>query len=160
MAFQTQKADWAFVISATSVFVFALILTAWDFIYVQKATLQLGAVNALGLILFCAGVVLRVVARVTLGRHYSYGLRILPNHKLITHGVYRHVRHPISLALLIYSPAIPLIFGSFYGFLVMLGLVPLILYRIRIEERMLIEKFGDVYRGYMKKTKRLIPFIY
>lgn len=36
----------------------------------------------------------------------------------------------------------------------MLGLVPLILYRIRIEERMLIQKFGDEYQEYMKKPKR------
>jgi protein-S-isoprenylcysteine O-methyltransferase Ste14 len=34
------------------------------------------------------------------------------------------------------------------------------LYRTKIEEKMLIEKFGDEYRDYMKKTKKLIPFVY
>jgi len=46
------------------------------------------------------------------------------------------------------------------SFLLMLGLIPLMLYRIKIEEKMLIEKFGDEYRQYMEKTKKLIPFIY
>jgi len=42
----------------------------------------------------------------------------------------------------------------------MQGFVPLTLYRIGVEERMLIERFGDEYREYMKKTKKIIPFIY
>jgi protein-S-isoprenylcysteine O-methyltransferase Ste14 len=64
------------------------------------------------------------------------------------------------LAALIYTPAIPLVFSSGYGFLVMLGIIPLFIYRIRIEEKMLIEKFGDEYLQYMKRTKKLIPFFY
>ena len=42
----------------------------------------------------------------------------------------------------------------------MLGLVPLILYRIRIEEAILMEEFGDEYREYMKRTKKLIPLVF
>jgi protein-S-isoprenylcysteine O-methyltransferase Ste14 len=42
----------------------------------------------------------------------------------------------------------------------MLALIPLVLYRIAIEERMLIKKFGDEYRDYAKRTKKLIPFLY
>ena len=60
----------------------------------------------------------------------------------------------------IYTPAIPLVLSSVYGFLVMLGIVPLFLYRIGIEEKMLIEKFGDEYLQYMKRTRKLIPLIY
>jgi len=37
---------------------------------------------------------------------------------------------------------------------------PGLIYRIRVEEQMLIDQFGDEYRTYMRKTKRLIPFIY
>jgi len=53
----------------------------------------------------------------------------------------------------------PPVFSSLYGFILMLELIPLTIYRIKIEEKMLIEKFGDEYREYMKKTKRLIPFV-
>lgn len=42
----------------------------------------------------------------------------------------------------------------------MLGLIPLIFYRIKIEEKMMLEKFGDEYQEYMKKSKKLIPYLY
>lgn len=123
-------------------------------------TYRLSLVNVVGLCLFLIGVSMRRVAKRTLGEYYSYGLRTLPNHKLIKHGIYKHIRHPISLAMILYSPAIPLIFSSLYGFLLMLGLIPCTLYRVKIEESMLLEKFGDEYREYVKKTKKMLPFIY
>ncbi|MFQ5712267.1 MAG: methyltransferase family protein [Candidatus Geothermarchaeales archaeon] len=70
------------------------------------------------------------------------------------------MRHPAYLGSLLLSPGIPLIFSSFYGFLLILWIIPCFLYRIRIEESMLLEKFGDEYREYMKETKKIIPFIY
>jgi len=157
---QTEREDWAFIVSATLVFTLALLVTLLDFVMIQRMSYRFGVVNIVGSVLFSVGVVMRLVGKRTLGRHYSYGLRALPNHKLIKHGIYRHVRHPISLAAVIYSTGIPLVLSSFYGFFVMLGLIPLILYRIKIEENMLISKFGDEYREYMKRTKKLIPFIF
>jgi protein-S-isoprenylcysteine O-methyltransferase Ste14 len=44
--------------------------------------------------------------------------------------------------------------------LFVLAVIPAMLYRIRVEERALTERFGDEYTEYCKKTKRLIPFIY
>jgi protein-S-isoprenylcysteine O-methyltransferase Ste14 len=160
LSFKTLRADWGFIISTTLVFVFSLIVTAWDFVVLQGMVFSFGVVNAVGLVLFVIGTVLRQVRKRTLGKYYSYGLRVLQEHKLAKHGVYRYVRHPITLAALIYSPGIPLFFASFYGFAVMLGMIPLFVYRMEIEERMLIEEFGDEYREYMKKTKKLIPFLY
>jgi len=135
-------------------------VTAWDFVQIQEMIYHFGIVPAIGLILFLTGVVIRAVGRRTLGKYYSYGLRMLPNHQLVRHGIYKYIRHPISLAAIIYSIGIPLFFSSMYGFLIMLGLIPLILYRIKLEEKMLVDKFGDEYREYMKNTKRLIPLIY
>jgi len=117
-------------------------------------------VNVPGLALFLIGIIMRRVAKRTLGNFYSYGLRTTKKQELIKHGIYKHIRHPTYLAMLIYSPAIPLIFSSLYGFLLMLGLIPCTLYRIKIEETMLLEKFGDEYREYMKKTKKIIPSVY
>jgi len=160
VAFQTARADWSFIISATLIFVLALLVTAWDFIQIQKMIYRFEMINVIGLILFLIGIVIRIVGKRTLGKYYSYGLRTLPNHELVKHGIYKHIRHPISLAAIIYTVGIPLFFSGMYGFFLMLGLIPLILYRIKIEEKMLIEKFGDEYREYMEKTKKLIPFIY
>lgn len=159
-SFKTLKSDRSFMVSATLIFVIGLLVAVWDFIQLQKAIWTLGLLNGVGLAVFVGGTVLRQVGKRTLGRSYSYGLRTLKDQKLIQHGVYRHVRHPITLAAIIYTPAIPLVLSSLYGFLVMLGIVPLFLYRIGIEEKMLIEKFGPEYIQYMKRTKRLIPFIY
>jgi len=78
-----------------------------------------------------------IVGRRILGKYYSYGLRVLPNHQLVRHGIYKYIRHPISLATIIYSIGIPLFFSSMYGFLIMLGLILLILYRLKLEEKCL-----------------------
>ena len=160
LQFKTLKPDWGFIVLATLIFALGLLVAVWDFTQLQKSAWSLGFVNSLGLALFVGGTILRQVGKRTLGRYYSYGLRTLQDQKLVQHGVYKHVRHPITLAALIYTPAIPLVLSSLYGFLVMLGIVPLFLYRIGIEEEMLIEQFGDEYLQYMKRTKKLIPLIY
>lgn len=160
MLFQTEREDWRFVVSATVVFALALVVAVWDFVVIQKMIYRFGVLNVIGLVLFLVGISIRVVGRITLRRYYSYGLRTLPDQKLVKHGIYRYIRHPISLAAIIYSVGIPLIFASLYGLLFMLFLIPLFLYRLRIEEKMLIDRFGDEYLEYMRKTKKMIPFVY
>ena len=158
--FQTSEADRVFVIAATLVFFLSLLVAFLDFWLIQGMIFRLSPISLVGFVLFILGVVLRAVGRITLGRYYAYGLKMLPDHKLVAHGIYRYVRHPISLAAILYPVGIPLTFSSLYGFAIMLLIIPSILYRLRIEERMLIDKFGDEYRQYMQKTKKLIPFIY
>jgi protein-S-isoprenylcysteine O-methyltransferase Ste14 len=160
MLFETAREDWIFVVLASLVFSLALIVSFWDFVTVQGMVFRFSEFSVTGLVLFVVGVGIRLAGKRALGKYYSYGLRVLPDHKLVTGGVYRYVRHPISLAVLIYGPGIPLIFSSLYGFLITLALIPLVLYRIEIEERMLIQKFGDEYRDYIRRTKKLIPFLY
>jgi protein-S-isoprenylcysteine O-methyltransferase Ste14 len=60
----------------------------------------------------------------------------------------------LFLAAIIYTVGIPLIFASLYGLLLMLFLILLFLYRLRIEEKMLIERFRDEYREYIKKPRK------
>lgn len=157
---KTIRSDWYFIIPATMAFFSALFITWWDFVKIQEMIYRINLINVTGLLLFVIGIVIRRIGKRTLGRYYAYGLRTLQNHELITHGIFKHIRHPISLAMFMYGIGIPLIFTSFYGFLIMLMLIPLTLYRIGIEEKMLIEQFGDKYREYMTKTKKIIPFIY
>jgi protein-S-isoprenylcysteine O-methyltransferase Ste14 len=140
--FRTEKEDRLFVVLASLVFFLSLLVSSWDFVKIQGITFHLNISNILGLILFFVGYSIRIIGKRTLGKYYSYGLRTLPNQKLITYGIYKHIRHPINLAAIMYSLGIPLILSSLYGFFIMLWLIPLISYRIRIEERMLIQKFG------------------
>ena len=103
---------------------------------------------------------LRAVGKRTLAKSYSYVLKAGQQKQLVRHGVYRFIRHPIYLAGILYTLGTPLIFSSLYGFLVILGFIPCLLYRIGIEEKMLIQEFGNEYSEYRKNTKKLIPFIY
>jgi protein-S-isoprenylcysteine O-methyltransferase Ste14 len=55
---------------------------------------------------------------------------------------------------------VPVYASSLYGLLIMSALIPVVLNRIRIEERLLTDEFGDAYRTYKESTRKLIPFIY
>ncbi len=79
---------------------------------------------------------------------------------LVTTGVYRFIRHPQYIGLILISLGMILDWAT----LPMLILFPVMIFMyIRLakrEENDMISEFGDVYRDYMKKTKRLLPFIY
>lgn len=93
-------------------------------------------------------------------RYASKGLVIHKDHELITSGPYRYIRHPMYLCFMLLFISIPLSLGSFIALLFSLLLPILILYRIGIEEEMLI-KYLEGYKEYSKKVKfRLFPKIY
>ncbi len=158
ISFKTEKADWIFIVPSTLIWTCSLLVSIWDFIHIQMTVYRFSVLNMLGVSLFAIGVSLRIIAKRTLGKDYSYGLKT--PEKIVKHGIYGRIRHPCYFAMLLYVLGTPLIFSSVYGFLITLGFIPFTLYRIRIEEKMLTEKFGDEYREYVKKTKRIIPFIY
>ncbi len=143
---------------STLIWASSLVVMAWDFVQLQGIIYCFGVVNTFGLSLSSIGLSMRLVGKRTLGRYYSYGLK--PPDKPIKHGIYNYMRYPIYLAMLLYPSGSPLIFSSTYGFLPTLGFTPLILYRIRIEERVLIRSLGDEYREYMKQTRKPIPFFH
>jgi protein-S-isoprenylcysteine O-methyltransferase Ste14 len=96
-----------------------------------------------------------------LGTNWSITLEVRENHELVTHGVYRWVRHPMYLALLIYSLGQALVIpnwlaGPPYG----VAMVLLFALRMGPEERMMLDEFGKDYEAYMATTKRLIPGIW
>jgi len=116
--------------------------------------------NFLGLFLIITGFIVLKTAQITLGKSYSLTVVIRKDHQLITHGIYHFTRNPMYLGLIIFSIGIPVFASSLLGLLIMSGLIPVILYRIRLEERLLIEEFGDSYRHYLMTTRNLLPFIY
>jgi protein-S-isoprenylcysteine O-methyltransferase Ste14 len=113
-----------------------------------------------GLAMVILGVIIRIVAIATLKRDFSGRLRIRDDHTLVRNGIYKWVRHPAYLGAIILFLGIPVMFSSVLGFLVMFLLVPYLLHRIKLEERMLIGHFGAEYEEYIEQSKRLIPFIY
>ena len=121
-------------------------------------TLSLSTI--LGLALIIAGYVIAFVAWGTLRRFYSSTLVIQEGHQLISHGIYRFCRHPIYLGVLMVAFGLPLFARSAAGFLIMGALIPVVLNRIRLEEGLLTEHFGDAYVTYSETTSKLIPYIY
>lgn len=116
--------------------------------------------NILGLVLFVVGLVIAIVAVITLRDAYSSTLVIKDDQRLVTHGIYRFSRHPVYLGVLIAIIGIPIYNSSLYGLLIMICLIPIFLNRIMMEERLLTEAFGDGYCEYQEKTSKLVPFLY
>ncbi len=76
-------------------------------------------------------------------------------------GLYRFVRHPSYLGLLLVFLAIGLHSRNWISFAVVLvPTIAALLYRIHVEETALAEAFGEEYVAYSKATKRLVPGVY
>jgi protein-S-isoprenylcysteine O-methyltransferase Ste14 len=112
----------------------------------------------LGLLLMAAGLALRVFSILWLGPMFTRFVQIVPSHRLVTNGPYRFVRHPTYSGLLLFLLGMGLALGSWLS-VAALTILPVagILYRIRIEERVLLAAFGEEYRVYMQKVGRLLP---
>jgi protein-S-isoprenylcysteine O-methyltransferase Ste14 len=123
-------------------------------------TLDGDAVRWLGVVLFAAGGALRMWPVFVLGHRFSGLVAIQPGHRLVTGGVYRVIRHPSYLGLLVNALGWALAFRSGVGLLLTALLIPPLLARIRAEERLLHSQFGGEYEAYRARTSRLIPGIY
>jgi protein-S-isoprenylcysteine O-methyltransferase Ste14 len=118
------------------------------------------AVRWLGVVLFAVGGALRLWPVFVLGRRFSGLVAIQHDHKLVTTGVYRIVRNPSYLGMLISSLGWALAFRSGVGVLLVILLVPPLIARIRAEEAMLRSQFGAEYDAYFARTWRLVPGVY
>jgi protein-S-isoprenylcysteine O-methyltransferase len=115
----------------------------------------------LGMILFVAGIILRWSAIIHLGRFFTVNVAIAQKHELIDSGPYRLIRHPSYTGALLAFVGFGLSLGNGLGLVcLILPITAAFLWRIHVEERALTEALGDPYRNYMRRTKRLIPFVY
>ena len=137
-----------------------LVETIWDLLTQSRSLESLSTANKLGLTLFIFGLTFALVAVGTLRRYYLSTLVIIKDHQLITHGIYSLVRHPIYSGAIVICFSVPVYAASLYGAFTMSLLIPIFLVRIKLEEDLLTEAFGDTYRQYAQNTKRLIPFVY
>jgi protein-S-isoprenylcysteine O-methyltransferase Ste14 len=118
------------------------------------------AIFYLGLALMASGMVLRVWAIAQLGRYFVPEVAIQPGQRVFDRGLYSHLRHPSYAGTFVTVLGYGLALGNWLSLAVML-VIPGLVYgwRMRVEEAALIEAFGDEYRAYMRRTKRMIPFI-
>jgi len=113
-----------------------------------------------GVVICLVGGVLRIWPVYVLGKRFSGLVAIQPGHKLETHGIYRVIRNPSYLGLLITSLGWVLAFRSGVGVLLTASLLVPLVARIRAEERLLRSQFGAQYEAYCAHTWRLLPGIY
>jgi protein-S-isoprenylcysteine O-methyltransferase Ste14 len=113
-----------------------------------------------GVVLFAAGGGLRLWPVVVLGDRFSGLVAIQKGHRLVTGGIYRIIRHPSYLGLLVNSLGWGLAFRSLIGVLLTALLVVPVIGRIRAEENLLASQFGAEYDAYRARTSQLIPGVY
>jgi len=115
----------------------------------------------LGLGLFWAGALLRWWAIFTLGHLFTVVVVVQDDHRVITTGPYRFIRHPGYMGLWLMLVGIGFIFDNLLGVLACLLLPPIGMFiRIRVEEQLLENELGNDYLGYEATTKRLIPGVW
>jgi len=115
----------------------------------------------LGLILMMAGLVFRGYAIRQLGQYFVPEVVIQPGQRVMDRGLYQYLRHPSYTGTFITVLGYGFALTNWLGLLIMLVVAGTIYtVRMNIEEAALLEAFGDEYRDYMKRTKRVIPFVY
>jgi protein-S-isoprenylcysteine O-methyltransferase Ste14 len=114
----------------------------------------------LGLLLIYAGMALRFYAIAVLGTFFTTTVAIAPEQPVIEAGPYRLIRHPSYTGYLITLLGLGLSLTNWLSLLVIMGCALLgVSYRIHVEEHVLKAQLGQRYQEYMRRTKRLIPFV-
>ncbi len=84
----------------------------------------------------------------------------IPQHgRLVVHGPYRWVRHPMYTSVLVITLAWMMEYPFPFRMMLWGGLVVTLWIKLRYEESLLIERFPE-YNNYRRQTKRLIPFVW
>lgn len=114
-----------------------------------------------GVVAIVAALVLFRITHKQLGRMWSVTLEMREEHKLVTDGLYAHVRHPMYSSFALFALAQLLLIQNWIaGPAGVVGFGLLFFIRVPHEERVMIETFGEQYRDYMRRTARIIPWIY
>ena len=112
----------------------------------------------LGVIIIAGAVFIFWRAHRDLGLNWSPSLEIREKHELITRGIYSIIRHPMYTSQFLWVIAQPLLLQNWIaGFLDLLVYVPFYYLRVKPEEQLMVDTFGDQYRAYMKKVGGVIP---
>lgn len=118
-------------------------------------------VNYSGLTLIIAGILIRVSAIRTLGKFFTVDLTVQSGQILVQRGLYKYVRHPAYTGSLLSFLGMGISLNNWISVVaIFIPVLASFIYRINVEEKMLLDQFGYVYRDYIQRTKRLLPVIY
>lgn len=118
-------------------------------------------IAVVGLCIFTIGLGIRWISILRLQKEFTVDVAITENHQLKTNGMYRYIRHPSYLGLLLVLFGLSIATNSWLSVAFMtIPVLFAVIYRIKIEEKILTQEFGIAYQEYCQKTERLIPKVY
>jgi protein-S-isoprenylcysteine O-methyltransferase len=117
------------------------------------------ATGLLGILITVSGLGFAARARIHLGKNWSSRPGIKVDHKLIRTGPYRFVRNPIYTGILFGYAGTAIVIGELWAFILILCVMGGVLMKIRVEEKFLLEEFGEAYVQYRNEVKALIPYL-
>ncbi len=119
---------------------------------------SLTLLRSLALSLMLVGLAMRWVAILTLGRLFTVNVAIHADHSVVETGLYRFVRHPSYVGLLLAFVGLGVFFANWLSILGLLVPITLaVLNRVAHEEQALLTSLGPPYAAYCARTKRFIP---
>lgn len=137
---------WTFVAPFYTYLIILFISIGYFFINVKVINL---IISLFGFFIFMVGMILRRKSIKDLGENWSVYIEIKEGHKLVKDGIYKILKHPYCLAVLFELIGVCLVGNAFSPLiLVFLIQLPLLLLRINLEEKVLIDYFGGAYKKY------------
>ena len=132
-----------------------------DWAYFSDSVNDYNWITATGVVMIATGIWFRAWAVKTLGQFFTPTVQIKKEHQLINSGPYKIIRHPSYFAAFLSIVGGAVLLESVTGIVVSIIAMSIAYYvRIGIEERKLIEYFGNSYKEYMIQTKKIIPFVF
>lgn len=111
-----------------------------------------------GIVILAAGLFVFWRSHTDLSTNWSPSLEIRSDHRLVTSGIYAKIRHPMYASQFIWAIAQILLLQNWLaGPANLVFFLAFYLLRVRSEEQMMLDTFGDEYRAYMQRTGGVIP---
>jgi protein-S-isoprenylcysteine O-methyltransferase len=156
----TRVREWTFTVIVASL-VGAVALAIWASSLGWAAIGARAAAVACGEALIAGGVALRLWAMLTLDRFFTFVVRISDDHRVVTNGPYRIIRHPGYAGALLALAGFGVALANWLSVLILVALpAAAFAVRIRVEETALVSALGQEYREYARRTSGLIPGVW
>lgn len=117
-------------------------------------------VRYFGLVVFALGFLATSWAEAFLGKQFSLEVTIQEDHRLVTDGPYRYLRHPRYLGIILFNIGFSFVFRSRLALIIIAAMSLVLLWRIHDEEALMHREFGADWEAYSQRSWRLIPFVY
>jgi protein-S-isoprenylcysteine O-methyltransferase Ste14 len=130
-------------------------------LFIKLSISQNSIVPYIGLVVLGIGILARIYAISVLGKLFTVNVNISEGHHLFKRGIYRIIRHPAYLGSILSFIGFGLSLNNWISLLIVsIAITAVIIHRINIEEKALLERFGEEYEQYRNNSYRLIPYVY